>query len=476
MLDKLFILGVTLIPFSGFFGVPVLGEMKRELSVYVFILALGYFTIWHLPSLIKNGRFFRANLLLYYAFLFFSVIAISFVANFSTIMDSVYRERAGINKFFTSSIVAVFGFAIAYLSFFVIEGRWQKMLLKPIAASVVICAVYSVIEVGSWFIPGLGGLYKLLFSVTHSADIPMLLGMNRLMSVSFEPPAFANYAGFAWPWIYAGVASSTGARKKIYMVLWAVLSIMMIFASSRTGIIVLAGSIASLILLRYIYLPLTRSRSDKKLLVATVCVGAFIVSIVVFADKLDLFINQIVAGDSVSNLSRFASNMAAFNMFEENPFFGFGFGQYGFHAAEYMPSWGWYSWEIRSWFNDVGAIWPPVFSIYARFAAELGALGVVAWILLWGGLMVRIMQVSLNYQKLTGTLPVLSHPLALSCISVLLTGIPYDSLRPPMMWITLGFSCYYIKEISESLRNATALRSNLYLRAASEAGMRPCAS
>lgn len=456
MLDKLFFLGVVLIPFSGIPGLPFLGEMKNELSIHIFILALSIFFFSYIPELFRSGKLMKVRLLPQFMVLFFFVVGISFALNFTSIFDSLYRERTGINKFITSTIVAVFGFSLAYLSYFVVGDKWKERLIKPVMISVGICAIYSIPEIGSWFSSGIGSVYTVLFKLTHDPIFGESKEFMRLTSVSFEPPAFANYAGFAWSWIYAGVIVSRGPQKMLYAFLWAVLTAMMILASSRTGVIVLSGSIIAVILLRTVFLPQKMAQSNLRSVVVSLLVGLFFLAIIIFADKFNEFVGMVVAGKSDSNLSRLASNTTAINMFKEKPLFGFGFGQYGFHGAEYMPSWGWYSWEIRSWFSSLGAAWPPVFSLYARFAAELGLLGVIIWTYIWVTLMYTVVKVSHRVQRITGVLPPQSHPIVLSAVCVLLSGIPNDSLRTPMMWITLGFGCRFISEMEAFIAKARA--------------------
>jgi len=456
MLEKLFILGVIFIPFSGISGVSLMGEMRSELSAHIFLFALFVFFMSYIPGAARDGKLSRVKLLPKFMALFFCAIGVSLAFNFSAIFESIYRERTGLNKFITSSMVAVFGFALAYLSYFVVLDKWKSTLLKPISISVIICVIYSFFELGSWVSSGFDGIYTALFNMTHDANFSMNAGLSRLMSVSFEPPAFANYAGFAWPWIYAGVVVSRGPQKTLYSFLWAALTVMIVLASSRTGMIVLSGCIITLILLYRVYLPQKVARSSFKVSMTTILVGLIFLSALIFADKFNELVDMVVVGQSVSNLSRLASNTAAISMFLDRPFFGFGFGQYGFNGAEYMPAWGWYSWEIRGWFSDLGQTWPPVFSLYARFAAELGLFGVIIWTYIWIKLMCLVMSVSLESQRITGVLPSQAYPLVLSFVCVLLSGIPNDSLRTPMIWIVLGLGCRFVNDMEIFIEKAKA--------------------
>jgi O-antigen ligase len=179
-------------------------------------------------------------------------------------------------------------------------------------------------------------------------------------------------------------------------------------------------------------------------------------AMLVFALSAGRLIDNIVAGNSVSNISRMASQTAAFNEFLDYPLFGVGFGQFGFHVSEYLPYWGYYSWELQPWLIYPEAPWPAVYSIYARLAAETGIVGIVGWVGFWIWLARRIVIGSRFCQRVTGSLPVPSYPLVMSCYCVLTSSFAYDSFRTPMFWITLGLGARYLEEINQLARRYAA--------------------
>jgi O-antigen ligase len=456
MMQLLFFLGIIAIPFSGVTGFSFLGEMQHELSAYIFIIAIGIFILSRLAAAAKTKVLFDAYLLPTIMLVVLSVIAISFFTNAFVIIDSHFRGRYGIEKFFSSILLILYGFALAHLAFSLVDQRWNTLIVRPIAISVAICAFFSIFEVMSWWSGSVASFYSMISPLVHHSGLLDIDVAGRLRSVTFEPPAFATYAGFSWPWIFSRVFSTQGLKKLIYAILGIVLSVMMILAVSRTAVILLASNIVILIALRFIYLPVRRASTDISHIISFIIICAIVGFCVYAGFNVDKLRYVVVTGENLSNVSRLASNTAAFNMFLDNKFFGFGFGQYGFHASQYMPSWGYNSWEIRSWLTDYDAVWPPVFSIYARFAAELGILGVIMWLGIWIWLARKILLTTLVYQKITGILPFQAYPLIMSCYCVLFAGIPLDSLRSPMIWITMGLSCQYLKELRLHLRSMLA--------------------
>ena len=56
-------------------------------------------------------------------------------------------------------------------------------------------------------------------------------------------------------------------------------------------------------------------------------------------DKIETLNFKKNLGKSISNRSRFGIQYTSLLIFAENPFFGVGFGQQGFHAKDKYPEW-----------------------------------------------------------------------------------------------------------------------------------------
>ncbi len=458
MIYNLFRLALVAIPFTSIAGVSFLGESQHELSAYIFLAALmASFapTLAHF-RLTAGGRAEATQIYIlpWIAAAMLTVIALSLLPNITTIKDNFFQGRSGLEKFISSTALVCFGFAIATLTYFVSARRpWDRMMVYPMALSVLLCAAFSAVEMTYRWTGALGDVFSLISAPVYG-DIPILHWDTRLRSVAFEPPDFANSAGYIWPWLLGAVLFSKGSKRLLFLGIWLVLNVMIVLSEARTSLVVIVGMLAVFAALRLIFLPATPRKDAEKMilpvtLVFFLVVPAALIFLVSFYDDL---VFAVVSGDRVSNTSRLASMTAAFRMFMEKPVFGFGFGQYAFHVKEFLPAWGFTSWEIRFWFLESFGYWPAAYSIYARFAADLGILGLVMWSGIWLWLAHALLTKTMAYRQKTGELPFAAYPLILSCFCVLLAGIPCDSVRAPMIWVTMGLSCRYLYELRLALK------------------------
>ncbi|HEU0117564.1 MAG TPA: O-antigen ligase family protein [Alphaproteobacteria bacterium] len=467
MLKKLYILAMLSIPFSDFYALLPLGELQHELSTYVFFLLMGLMVAVHLKNkaLVPVTDLSAGSL---YEFLpklmvvLLAIIAFSFVMNFPDMFHSSYRGRLPINKFVTSTLVVFYGFGVAFVSCKLGDKySWRDLVVWPITLSVVICMAFSAIEMLAWHGGVTEGLYRMLSRLVHVAYIddgvsgdglPGTDFTGRSRSVCFEPPALANFAGFAWPWVYAGFQGARRKYKSLYLIALLLCTTLIIVAYSRTSYVLLLGNIGVLILLKLVYLP-QRMNNPRvaKMVSLFIQIGAVLAlgAIIYESDAIVARVLTTNNDSTVSNITRLSSMTAAFHMFFARPIWGFGFGQYGFHVLQFLPPWAYQSWEVRVWFegSTFGDVWPPVFSIYGRFAAELGILGLVTWVALWVLVARYIWKLTLQYQRLTGELFTFSYPLIMSCYCALFSGIALDSLRTPMMWVSLGLAACYVHDL-----------------------------
>jgi O-antigen ligase len=159
----------------------------------------------------------------------------------------------------------------------------------------------------------------------------------------------------------------------------------------------------------------------------------------------------VVAGDSVSDLSRLAYQTSAFSMFASSPLFGIGMGQFAFRAIEFMPSWAYFSPEVAASMIQPNAPWPNTYSLYARISAETGLLGLIAWLFLWTWLVVSLLRAGGAYARRFGAMPIPIYPLVMNCVAVLVSAITTDTFRTPMIWIALGGSVAVLSAIRDKM-------------------------
>jgi hypothetical protein len=63
----------------------------------------------------------------------------------------------------------------------------------------------------------------------------------------------------------------------------------------------------------------------------------------------------------------------------------------------------------------------------------------------------------------------MAFPLIISCYCTLLSGIALDSLRTPMIWVSLGLSCSYIFDVRKQLANMQLVERQAAVSLATEA-------
>jgi hypothetical protein len=472
MTRVLLFLGVVTIPFSAIAGFGFLGELAPELSTYFFLLAVcsAMLTIVT-PSPAAPERP-TMKLLVAIALAAVVIILVSFFLNAASIMTGASHDRPAIDKIVSSSILILYCFALSFSVFSEAGDEWQRVIFMPIAISALFCILFSIFEILSRRMGIATEFFTSLDGMVHvgwNSSVYDKEWDERIRSVAFEAPAFGNYVGFAWPWLTASWVNNRGNSRRGYFVIWLLLTALQLYSPSRTTIVMMGGCAVVLVLLRYIYLPTRAVRISSilvRLTTITLLVAAIAGSLVGLA-SFNSYEQAVIAGSSVSDITRLAYTEAAFNMFLDHPVFGFGLGQFGFWIREYVPHWGYRSYEITDWLGSGPPVryWPATYSVYGRLACELGAVGLISWIGLWTVLAGHIFAWSRKYQRMTGLLPAAAHPLIASCFCVLLSGVTTDTLRSPMIWISLGLGCRYLFEVGRYFKPAGSTASHAYLAA-----------
>lgn len=454
----LYFLGVCVIPFNGVKGVGALGELSHELSVYVFMPLIGLAVASFFLSPRQGATKGNGSPIFHIFGAMLVALALTFVVNISDIATSYFHDRSGFAKFAVSIMVVFYGMGLCWVTYRLVPGRWQHLIILPVAISVILCLGYSAFELLNQ--RGiLAGVYTKINHIVHANSNNLIISWNgkvnlkvtedwdtRIRSLCFEPPAFGNFSGFAWPWLLAGFMSNKGRMRIFYGALVVLFTGLIVIAAARTGWVLLTCNLFVLGALRFIYLAPKPFAYNPRLGRASVAatVTVLMAAAAYYMINFDHIVQKVISGDSVSNLSRLASQVAAIDMFKDRVLFGVGFGQYGFYVTDYMPEWGYLSYELRPWLIYPTAPWPAVYSMYARLAAEMGLVGVVGWISLWLFMSYKIVVKARQYLNLHGRLPVMAYPLVMSYFCILTSSITTDTLRTPMIWISLGLGCAFL--------------------------------
>ena len=448
----LFALGVIAIPFDAIAGIGAFGELSGEASFYIFVPAIAL----HLATLV--GRWLREPLwserLSFFAIVasgILAVIVINALFNLPVILSASFHERSGINKLITANMVLVYGLLLAHLAAATLPTRWYDLLVKPVSISAAFCIGFGLIEglnragIALPFYATLNGMVhagsdSLVQSWDGSINLKLLEGWDkRLRSVSFEPPAFGNFTGYAWPWLLCGVLATTGRRRALHGVLLAAFTLLIIASEARTGQLLLVANIAAFVALRFIYAPPNgRTNAAGVAVITTIATGVLALGLVALLTRASNITAGVVGGESVSDLTRLAYQVSAFGMFVDHPVNGVGVGQFAFHAIDFMPGWAYFSPEVAASMIQPTAPWPNTYSLYARLAAETGLIGLLGWIGLWLITIVLVLRAATAHARRLGALPVVTYPIIMNCMAVLVSGITTDTFRTPMMWIGLG--------------------------------------
>jgi hypothetical protein len=457
MLDKLiavlFALGVVAVPFDAIPGVGAIGELSNEASFYFFAATTGLLVLKAVGAGLVGevcpplGLRFLCGM----AAMILGAVLLSAMWNAAEIAIATFHGRSGAPKMVTAAGVLIYGLVLAWMTCAVAPGRWYACLILPICLSAVLCIGYGLLE-GAHQAGVTLPVYRALDAAVHAGSDQEVQPWNnavnlklveawdkRLRTVSFEPPAFGNFAGLAWPWLLCAVTMTRGTRRLLHIALVAAFTILIVTAQARTGWLLLAANVACFGALRILFLPISgvvntmAARFAAALLLAGIAGG-----VVAYGASLDQLISDVVAGDSVSDLSRLAYQVTALNIFASQPLLGSGLGQFAFRASLHMPSWGFLSPEIEVSLVHPEAPWPNTYSLYARIAAELGLVGLTGWLAMWGTLILSVRRAALTFANFRGTVPAIAYPIIMSAVGILVTGITTDTFRTPMMWLALG--------------------------------------
>lgn len=422
------------IPFSGVAGFSFLGEYAMEGAFYVFLLVL----MLAVPH-VKNMKVPRPFMLLF-ALLSVAVF-FSFIFNVDSILGASLKGRTGVNKYISSIPVMYFGFLVAILTFNVVKNgeSLYRSVVKPSTLIFGFCVAVSLVEFGAWFSDSLLSVYDLISQVFRAGRWPSF-SPGRLQSVTFEPSVFGLFLGYMFVIAQLGRAVHAGKKERYFKYLFWIVVALMVVANARTATVLLVGLAGGLAVCRVL---LRLNDTLQRIVIFAV----FPLLVIGFGSSLvyihDIVVESILAGDSVSNLSRYASNVAAFSIFVDNPIFGVGLGQYAFVAYDMLPEWAWNSYEINNWFVDPDFTWPPVYSLPLRIGAELGVFGLVSWY----GVHCYILNVLLRrirQQERVGAEARIGKALLSAVFYVFLSGISYDSFRNFSVWVLLGVIGAYV--------------------------------
>ncbi len=446
MLVRFYQLFIFALPFSAVVGIPLFGELTEQLTTYILILTVPFLffkllegrTTSHLPPL-----------LILFTFCLLIPILLSFLFNITEISDTSFKGRSAINKFISSILVIGFGLYTSYLTHYVFlqtNGNIKRLLFKPLLASFVVCMLFSVPEILSWFHNGMRTVYLSISSIVHSNQT-FIETPFRLRSVGSEPSFIGIYFTFLLPWLF--VARSYFRQRTLIAVFMLIAIIMILLTNSRTAYIALVLIMSAWIYVGHFFNTATPQRADAFFYQAAVIFPIFALIIFCILQYNTALIEAVNTTDNISNLTRFATFIAAFETFKVNLLFGTGFGLTSFFMWPQMPDWGFWSYEIMNYVEDMERTSaPPIYSMFVRIAGDIGLLGLLGWYGFWSYALMMTTQAAKKDMVLSGYKPVVGVGLIVSILSFIALDLSTGSFRLMNYWITLGIITYYLHYVN----------------------------
>ena len=431
-----YLVGATifLLPFLYSLGMSqgrgILGGMGQDASFYPGFLGM---LIWTIEIFLGKRVFFPKSSSFYFLLSFLFLLILSGIVNLNNIINSELYGQTGVSRYVVQTgtmFLYSFGALYFYNFFRNYRGDIYQFVEKRLLASFVLSAAFSFLEIGSFVSEPIAAILLFVDQLFRGANTESVYGW-RLRSLAFEASLFGTYISAVFPWILLLALR----RGKVYILLLFVCITMVVLSFSRTPYGV---CIIQFVLVLFL-LKGSLIKTHGKALIGMICivvfvvyaVGEFLGDIFTFDDIMNT-VSALWTFDSAvretSNLTRVGSQVAAWNVFLEHPFWGIGWGQGAVCLVDYYPSWAWGSIEIREYFRYN----PSIFGVHPRILAELGLLGMMVWLSLWGSAIANI------YNRFQRQGKQHDVALLLGVIGVLLSGFNMDMFHFWAYWLFLG--------------------------------------
>jgi hypothetical protein len=462
-LPRLLALIIHLLIFSSLFnGLPgpaALGELRGEGAV----LGVAALLLWTAASgALVDVRGIRSTAL----FLpFLTCAALSFALNADVISNSHFLGREGAEKYFTSLFVVMFYLSAFFAVCCVASVYGPPSILRCAGDAALWCGFLTIgemaVEVVSWFVP----LVREAWAAVRGLWVPTSAEMFRLVGFAPEPSlsAISNLGLLgllASDWAIRRATGELSARRTwaLAFVIGCLFALELLLADARTFSIGVLGAA----------LALAIASGVARTIPATIRSAAIVLlPLPAQAALIWTVLHQNPATRSISNISRSVGMLTGSTLWAQNPLFGVGLGQYGFHFRSVVPSWGLGSFEVSRYFRDdqydLLAGLPPSFSMFTRVAAELGSIGLLAW-LLPPALAVR----SALLRPHSALMTILICALA----AQIWVGLSFDSYRNIYYWWGLAMLLSWPPARPAMRRAASALHGGMIRRSAAQARAR----
>jgi hypothetical protein len=439
IVDWAFILSIAFIAFNAAVAVDALGEGRSEpyilLNLFIGPLAV--------ISWVQRGLLINSPRLMVFAAVFFVVVAISAVMNLDHILAAHLKDRSGLGRLVSTTLVPAFGFYFAYITQLYARASFYKFLAVPLLISAILVSFFGNIELVSWVSGSVYDLYLGISDFLHGA-LGRTFKLGRIQSVTAEASNFGMYSIFVTPFLWAFFGYF---RNGFYRFLSAALvgnMTLLSLMSGRTsffGVILINATFLFILSMFGAGPPFPKLAGF--LLKAVFLITSFFpaVLIAIYKDDIALAVLESSA-EGVSNISRFGTMAIQIALFLENPIFGVGMGQYPFYVPSHMLSWA-NNWEFQRWLADPQASFLPSFSIYTRLAGELGIIGYAIWVAYSYYLLHITLAAATNFYQTSGRYPWIGIAIICGFFGMQLIGWNIASYKVPYIWMIFGLATAY---------------------------------
>lgn len=383
--STLFFVGLFFMPFNSWEGILQFGEFQRESSAIFFMLG---FILLLLDFFIKRKIVFPNSKLLFPLIAFLLWCILSVFLNYDTVVDNFFKKTTGTNRFYRQFFALILSTCFFTMLYF---NVLQKYTVRELILKVRLVLLISFLFVFFY------GLLEVLYIYFHLYPARVILDLldyfpftefdshtgGRISSVTWEPPALAAFLITVSAWMFSYMKTHKSLVK--YFPTLGIL-FLTYYSGSRTAMIVVL-----LQLIVFLFLIL-KFNDFKKLVLSIILLSSTLGSLVFMtnSEKIIIDINKKIESldfkgnlkKNISNQSRFGIQHANMQIFYENPITGVGFGQQGFHARHYYPTWAKNdNYEFRLlYLNKNVKAFPPGYNLYVRLLAETGVIGLILFL------------------------------------------------------------------------------------------------
>ncbi len=382
-------LSIVLSPFDGL-NIYNISLLERG-SVITIAIGLIFFLIT-----IKKRKIYTNKINeLFFLFFLYGILITFF--NINNIVGTTLHGYSA-EDFFLGDIrffLLIFGMLIYFTDILMQKENLLKWIYKAIKYSFFIVSIYSFIQILAML--GIDSAINIVQNVGYYIDVRYSrliengkeILFDRLSGVSLEPSNFGNYLMVVFPWLCLGAFYF---EKSILSKLFVIFAV--IFAILSYSRIAYVFMFIEIIVLLFLSNKVRKYVFNFKFLLGimffTIIVFSYIDTDVLSEQILNVvisFSSDAASGNMNSNLTRFGMQVAAWNMFMENPLAGVGCGQFRFNVIDYLPYWSYLSTEIQGFVSSGNPFNIGTFNTHLRVLAEMGIGGFLLWFAIaWHGL------------------------------------------------------------------------------------------